>query len=212
MNRYLLAFAHPAFAVHYRRDALTAADLARVRDKPALEARAQWQTSRALLARLRCEYPDLRPCLSHKHDHSAVALGEEKPGVDLEALALRDYAALAAHAFSAQESAHIAASNDMQTLFYQYWTVKEALIKAEDLHFPADLRRCGINDGAPYAPSGKTYRWISLLLDETWLLSAVWPARGTHPVHLHLYTPQSVVVRVLGGDLPTLAIHRHRDI
>lgn len=209
MKPYLLALAHPDYAAHYRRDTLTAADQTRLTRHPALETRGQWQTSRALLAQLRRQYPELSPCLSHKHDHSAVALGVQKPGVDLEQLRTRDIHAIAAHSFSAQECETLRTSAEPILHFYQLWTLKEALIKLENLQFPKHLRATGLRDGAIYSPSGTAYRWSSLLLDERWLLSGVWHEQGDHALHLHLHAPQPMAVRTLAGNLPDAHVHHH---
>lgn len=205
MNRYLLAFAHPHLAASYRRESLSCADTARIAAKPHLEARPQWQSSRALLER----YPAQNSCLSHKDGHSALAVGIEKPGVDLEQLRQRDIHAVAAHCFSAQECAALRQSADSLLLFYQLWTLKEALIKLENLHFPKDLRHTGLQDGRLFSPNGAAYRWISLLLDGQWLLSGVWADAGGVAPDLHIHAPHPVAVRMLDGNLPAPVIHFH---
>ena len=209
MNSYLLAFAHPALAAHYQRAQLCAADLARLEAKPALEARLQWQTSRALLACVQTRHSALHSCLSHKEDYAALALGHNKPGVDLEKLRPRDFQALAAHSFSAQEYAWLAQSRVPAQAFYQLWTLKEALIKAEDLAFPTDLRHCGLHDGRLFSPRGQSYRWLSLLLDGQWLLSALWPDMGELPADLQLFTPHPVAVEKLDGNLDMPGVQWH---
>lgn len=201
VNIYRLAFAHPVCAAAYDRAALSGADAARVRDKPALEGRLQWRVSRTVLAKWRAACPGTKTCLSHKYDHAALALGRDKPGVDLEKLRKRDVRALAAHSFSAAECAWLAAHREPQLAFYQLWTLKEALIKAEDLRFPGDLRRCGLRDGRVFSPRGTAYRWISLMLDGQWLLAGVWADDGALPLELHIHAPQAVEAEVLAGNL-----------
>lgn len=209
MNRYLLAFAHPHLAASYRRESLSCADKARVAAKPHVQTRAQWQSSRALLACHRTDRPAYGYCLSHKHGYSALAGGATKPGVDLEQLRRRDIHAVAAHCFSAQECVALRQSADSLLLFYQLWTLKEALIKLENLHFPKDLRRTGLQDGRLFSPNGAAYRWISLLLDGQWLLSGVWADVGGVPPNLHIHASHPVSVRMLDGNLPAPAIHFH---
>jgi 4'-phosphopantetheinyl transferase len=76
---------------------------------------------------------DLRFNLSHSGDRAllAVAIGREV-GVDVEAQAPVDALALAAHAFSANERAALAATpaEDRLAAFYRGWTRKESFVKA----------------------------------------------------------------------------------
>ena len=198
---YSLAFAPPSLAARYREHDLDAADRARLRTTPHLSERPQWRTSRALLAHLRNAYPGYIPCLSHKHDHALVALGRHKPGADLESLRTRNYFALAAHSFTAQEQDWLRAHPEPQSAFYQLWTLKEALIKAENLRFPAGLRQTGLHGGELFSVSRRPYRWLTLCLDEHWIISAVWPDIGTHRPHFLTATPSTRLMR-LAGNLP----------
>ena len=206
---YCLAFAAPALAQRYRRKRLRRRDYARLQHKPQLENRLQWRTSRALLAELRDSHPRHLPCLSHKNDHALIALGKSKPGADLEYRRPRDYLALARHSFHPQENAWLAAHPDPQTAFYQLWTLKEALIKAENLRFPTHLSHVGLIDGQLFSPGGHTYRWLTLELDTHWIASAVWTDSGEHLPHLLIYHPQAMHVIRLDGNLALPSLQHH---
>lgn len=205
MTQYPLALAGPALAREYDAQTLNANDRERLQKSPALAERTQWQTSRALLHRLRSQYPAASLSLSHKHDHALVAihLEQDKPGADLEYLRPRDVIALAQQTCSPEEIAHMAQTNEPKIFFYQLWTLKEALVKAEDLRFPTDLRRVGLDpaSGQLRATRDTAYRWISLLLDERWIASAIWPDRGSGACHLQLHDCAMQNINILGGNL-----------
>lgn len=211
---YPLALATPAFACHYDATRLNAEDRARLARSPGLAQRPQWQTSRALLQHIRRNSPDMPLCLSHKHDHSLIATNPHggKPGVDLEHLRPRDFLRLAEVSCSAQEIMLIRQSERPAHTFYWLWTIKEALIKAEDLRFPTDLRQVGlIRNGGAFAIRSlrkMPYRWISVAIAQQWILSALWPDAGAGHCQLNLYAWQSAFpeVRRLGGNMQKIEI------
>ncbi|MDO4776667.1 MAG: 4'-phosphopantetheinyl transferase superfamily protein [Cardiobacteriaceae bacterium] len=215
MPQYLLALAGPGFARQYDARTLTTADHARLQASPALAARVQWQTSRALLHRLRNDYPAANLCLSHKNHHALVAIHPQhgKPGADLEQLRPRDFAALAQQTCSADEIAHLAQSATPAHTFYQLWTLKEALIKAEDLRFPTDLRHIGLDPAKQALRSARhaDYRWLTLLIDECWIASALWPDCGESCCQLQLYDFPATSIHPLGGNLPLQIITKYPE-
>ncbi len=67
--------------------------------------------------------------LSHTKGMIAVAVSMRHPvGIDIEKWRVRDFAALAAYAFTSFEADHVA--HEGQTAFYRLWTMKEAQAKA----------------------------------------------------------------------------------
>jgi 4'-phosphopantetheinyl transferase len=72
--------------------------------------------------------------LSHSHDYVILALGQEHDiGVDIEYMGRKsDYIAIAQHYFSASEIEDISTlpPDKQKERFYDYWTLKEAYIKA----------------------------------------------------------------------------------
>lgn len=215
MPQYLLALAGPEFSREYDAHTLTAADRTRLQASPALAARVQWQTSRALLHRLRNENPAANLCLSHKNGHALVAIHPRhgKPGADLEQLRPRDFAALAQQTCSADEIAHLAQSTTPAHTFYQLWTLKEALVKAEDLRFPTDLRHIGLDPAKQQLRSARhaDYRWLTLLIDECWIASALWPDCGESCCQLQLYDFPATSIHPLGGNLPLQITTKHPE-
>ncbi|MDO5091636.1 MAG: 4'-phosphopantetheinyl transferase superfamily protein [Cardiobacteriaceae bacterium] len=205
MTPYHLSLAAPAYARHYDPHTLNDADRARLHAHPSLADRAQWQTSRALLHHLRNTHRRATLCLSHKHGHTLIAHSEHgKPGADLETLRPRDFEALAANICSPQERTYLAQSAHPAHTFYQLWTLKEALIKAEDLRFPTDLPRIGLDPASQTLRSTRAtpYRWLTLLINQQWIASALWPDVGNGHCQLHTYDCPIQSIDIPGGNLP----------
>ena len=94
---------------------------------------------------------------------SAVTTGghaQARIGVDLERIRPRDLAALLPQFAHPDEIAWWHAQSDPAIAFYRLWTLKEALLKAGGLDFPADLRRVGLMCDAqiPAAPASAAMR------------------------------------------------------
>lgn len=172
MTSFYLFFFSPDFAAHYDASTLDAADAARAVHHPVLHSRRQWQTSRAAKAYLRERYPTAAVCMSHKTDYCLIALDTrshtDKPGCDLERLTPRGITALSQQVCSEAEQKALQNSSTPLRLFYQQWTAKEALIKAEDLHFPTDMRAVGIDRPL----SGRQYARYSAIINDDWLFTA----------------------------------------
>ena len=184
MMDFHFLFTPPAYAKHYRREQLDLADKEKLKNTQDLEMSASWRNSRALKQRCREQFPEQAFCLSHKHDHALIAVGARKPGSDLEHQERRDYRSLIAQVGSSEEIDHIAGLADPQENFYRLWTLKESLIKAENLRFPKDMGAVGIARFTPrWELRGKTeqaYAWVSAKVNETWLIAGVWPQSEAH--------------------------------
>lgn len=114
--------------------------------------RRDWESSRALLQTLP-PGDGARSSLAHSRGYAVVArtVAEADPGVDVEWLAPRDFAGMAALAFSAAEARHVASlADDGQrgANFYELWTLKEAFAKALRLPLVDALRQCCFVDGS----------------------------------------------------------------
>lgn len=124
---------------------------------------------------------------------SAVTTGghaQARIGVDLERIRPRDLAALLPQFAHPDEIAWWHAQSDPAIAFYRLWTLKEALLKAGGLDFPADLRRVGLMCDAQAgttqglslrSPAGHGWHGLSAVLDGQWLLACVWPADTSRP-------------------------------
>lgn len=134
-------------------------------------------------------------CLSHKNGAALLAAAPgTKPGVDLEVLRKRDVHGLMAHVGSKEECDRLARSQTPLTDFYRGWTMKEALIKAEDLIFPTDMKRVGLTrdtEGEWHLRStmARDYLWLSARLGDEWLCAAVFPHHAAAAVMLTLHQP-----------------------
>lgn len=141
MATILLAAAD--WAEHYRAADLDLPDRIRVQRQPALAQRRDWQVSRALKHVAAGEVRSL----AHSKGAAALLSGigrSEAAGIDIEHCRPRDFQGLAEWVMSAEEQQWWAACADPTTAFYALWTLKEALIKAADLDFPADMPRVGL--------------------------------------------------------------------
>lgn len=128
-------------AALYRADALDAADKIRLARTPALAGRDDWRVSRYL--KQRAVLPVLS--LSHSRGRAAVLTGTGvvRAGVDIEYMRPRDFQALAAWVAAPHEREYLAQRGWRSEDFYGLWTVKEALLKAAGLDFPADMHKVG---------------------------------------------------------------------
>lgn len=140
------------WAVHYDERHLSPQDQMRVRQNPNLNKNLDWKTSRTLK-----QYAPLPVIsLSHSHGVSALLCGEHgfQAGIDIEQMQVRDYAKLAQWILSDAEKQDFPNLNCEQ--FYQVWTLKEALLKAANLSFPADMPHVGLKNAQTLHVLGQT--------------------------------------------------------
>lgn len=130
--------AGPDWAAHYDERQLRAEDAVRLARRPALSQRTDWRVSRALIGRTADP-----ASLSHSRGHAALLCGMAG-GIDIEYVRARDFAVLLDWVGSETERQWWRQSRDPATDFYRLWTLKEALLKAAGLSFPADMPRVGL--------------------------------------------------------------------
>ena len=122
-------------------------------------------------------------CISHKkfgtdlqERIAAVGVSNKKFGLDLEILQKRDYKSVIEFCFNEFEKnlMQICAPQEKMILFYQIYTIKEAIIKLENLAF-SDLARVGLaqnkNQIAAKNHKGKFIRFKTYLLYNKFLIS-----------------------------------------
>lgn len=208
-----LFYCPPQLAAYYRHCRLDEQDQARLIQSPQLAKSISWQTSRVGKHIARQHYPNAKLCLSHKNGHSLIAVGASKTGIDLEHLRQRDYLALAEKTCSAEEIQRLRhlETKAQQELFYRLWTVKEALIKGQDLRFPSDMPAIGFTwetqesfaEGiAIRSPSPRLVRtWLSAALAPDWYFAALW----FEPVgEIALYSPVDLNIHDIISSAPLL--------
>lgn len=157
----------PELAVAYGGITLSPADAERLRRSPTLAGRRDWQVSRVL--KQQADAPVLS--LSHSKGCAAALCGEAdiRAGVDLEALRRRDFRALAAWVCSEAEYGYLQRRHWQAEDFYRLWCVKEALLKAAGLGFPADMagvgyRFCGLEICGLYAAGQGGWHGVTAIL------------------------------------------------
>ena len=162
-------------AACYQPQALDDGDRRRLQQHPKLEQRADWQVSRCL------KQQAALPALSLSHSRGAALLacgsGLGAVGVDIEYLKARDFAGLAEWCCSEQEQQWLAQGGWQAEPYYRLWCLKEALIKAAGLAFPADLPQTGLRwraDGSVYLYAvEQEWQGVSARCGD-WMLAAVW--------------------------------------
>ncbi len=99
------------------------------------------------------DYPELAFNLSHTVDDMAVAVAKDcQVGVDIEQCKQRmNLADLVHRCFGEPEAAywHQLPEDQQQRAFYQFWTRKEAFVKATGLGISVGLRDCVLNPVQP---------------------------------------------------------------
>lgn len=139
--------------------------------------------------------PDLRFNLSHTPGlvACAVAIGREV-GVDVEHVGRRVTHEVPERFFSAREVADLRAlpATEQHAVFFDYWTLKEAYIKARGLGLTLPLRHFTFLRTPGQAPS---ISFAPELHDDaaSWQFAQFWPTADHR---------MSVAVRRTGGDLP----------
>lgn len=181
-----LCFGGPVWLRCYDPEKLSDADQLRAGYARAPRAEQDWRVSRAVAAALREASGGDRNTplsLSHSRGHAVAALAPAgwPIGVDLERCRPRDVDALAQWVCTAGESQFLASLADpvvKRQQFYMLWTLKESLIKAAGLPFPAGMREVGLDEIGTSAVSLRAPhgQWQAMAweLSPDWVAAAVW--------------------------------------
>lgn len=194
----IIAFASPDCAPLYHDGLLNEVDRLRWQHHPALSDRVDWRVSRYLKAQCSLRY---HHSLSHKKGYSVLMsalLPQIRLGVDLEQCCHRDFAALLPLFTRTEERRWWQQQADGHLAFYQLWTLKEALIKANNLDFPSDLQSVGLYQNAQgsfiagTASASHDFGWSCswFIAPPNWIICAVW--QGTDaPLRWQCYGQQA---------------------
>lgn len=153
------------------------------KDKALFKARAskpEFLLSRSLLARAGKRG---RVCVSHKKFGggalAAVGISNLKFGLDLETLKERDFSAVVDFCFNDYEKSLFSVCESAQKtlLFYQIYTLKEAIIKARNLDFAA-LGKVGLSESGARDERGRLMRFKTYLLYDKFVISVCFKGRG----------------------------------
>lgn len=187
MNTIYLWFAGADAQSFYSPDKLDKSDQAIITKNPARQSTSNWQTSRALKQFFREKYLLQHYSISHKKELSLLAASNvnNPVGVDLEWMQTRDFADLIPLFCHEEEQKWWQEQQDKKWAFYQLWCLKEALIKADNLSFPSDLKRVGLSNKKSdiVLTSGclKSWQGVVCCLDKQWMMAAVWPTSTVFP-------------------------------
>lgn len=192
-----LLLADPSCGQHHQPAFLDAADTQRCQQHPQLARHIDWQSSRFLKLQFRQRVClDTPYTLSHSYGYSALAYTNTPTplGIDVEYLKKRDMHTLSHYCFRKDEIHWWQQQNDPIFAFYHLWTLKEALLKAANLDFPADMQHVGwfehphLDWQPGIIQSGQVTYWHGLTFAPCTqlILSCVWPADFTpHSISWH---------------------------
>lgn len=173
----LLSIASSDFATHYQHASLNHADQQRVAQSPTLATRMDWRVSRALKQQIQ------QPIISLSHSKGMATILSSmqtiRAGVDIEYMKPRDFSAFTAWICHEQEHHFLQQHQFAPEYFYRLWCTKEALIKAMNLNFPADMNKVGytFSDGiitGLHANGENNWHGISAIWCENMAIAAVW--------------------------------------
>ncbi|MEA2931137.1 MAG: 4-phosphopantetheinyl transferase [Hyphomicrobiales bacterium] len=116
------------------------------------------------------DYPSLHFNLSHSGDFALIAVGAQPLGVDIEAIRDIDWRALAAMNFHPDERAilHQRSEGAARDAFFQFWTHKEAFLKATGIGLSEHLTaiKTPLEGGLISAPKTlSSDAWYAIPLD-----------------------------------------------
>ncbi|MDO4434360.1 MAG: 4'-phosphopantetheinyl transferase superfamily protein [Alysiella sp.] len=128
-------------SMDYRHECLDANDSIRLAQSPKLAQNMDWRVSRFL----KQKSPEPILSLSHSRGRAAILSSNTKMvcGVDIETVKQRDFVSLSQWICSPSERDFLAHHAWQAVAFYRLWCIKEALIKAANLSFPADMPQVG---------------------------------------------------------------------
>ncbi|ABQ14242.1 4'-phosphopantetheinyl transferase family protein [Dichelobacter nodosus] len=207
MLDYSVFFATPDCARFYQRAQLSSSDRLRLQHAPQRERTLSWQNSRALKAFVTQKNPEAPWCLSHKYDHAFIALGQKGAvGADLEFMQPRDFHALMKQVCNEKEQDFLQSSPQLMVDFYRLWTLKEALIKAEDLRFPTQMKAVGVAEFAPIwrlkSALNRHYFWLTAVFNRDWIFSALWQECVRDPVCVRFFFENPPVFQAIYSNAP----------
>lgn len=181
-----IQFGGPAWQRHYDPENLSDTDRARLSIPRAPRAEKDWQVSRAIAAELRHATGADRHAplaLSHSRGHALAAIAPAPVvlAVDLECCRPRDIEAIARWVCTPEERGALLSEIDPARRledFYVLWTLKESLLKAAGLPFPAGMKQVGLAYAGTLAtvlrvPHGRWEARIYQLPDD-WVAAVVW--------------------------------------
>ncbi|MDO4997019.1 MAG: 4'-phosphopantetheinyl transferase superfamily protein [Neisseria sp.] len=166
---------------HYRPELLDESDRQRLQQHLHLAQKSDWQSSRFLKQHAVAPVRSL----SHSHGHAALVASTSPQafGIDIERIKTRDFPSLASWVCSDFEREYLAQNHWQATEFYRLWCIKEALIKACQLDFPADLNQVGYTQTAGgialRSPHSKPFYGISTQIHHDFILACVWQNPNT---------------------------------
>lgn len=93
--------------------------------------------------------------LSHSADYALIAIANSPIGVDIEFINKQfTYEEILPTVFNTLEIHKVMHSNDSHRAFYQFWTRKEAIVKAIGKGIDDDLPKIPVTDGTHSVPQG----------------------------------------------------------
>ena len=177
-NHYQILLTSADISNLYDAKLLDNTDFKRLQRHPQLAQRSDWISSRFLKQQLAHGYTHLS--LTHKKGYAAlIACTKLCPiGIDMEYAQQRDFLALAKLCYTEIEQQWLSEQHNIATSFYQLWTLKEALIKADHGQL-TDMRHWSLIPAAhqeiqiPVLPI--SIQAYTAIIDKNWYISVIFP-------------------------------------
>ena len=151
--------------IKFNNKILAKSDKNRVKKYPVLKKSNQFKASRNIIYNFK---KSTKFCISHKNRCVGVLFGKGKIGLDIEELKDRNFGAVTQFCFTKNELEVYKKFNDIKT-FYQIYTTKEAIVKAENLGFS----ELNLIDSLNY----KNYQCKSFIIDDQFMISVVFKGK-----------------------------------
>ena len=206
-----LLYLPPEFSKFYELVDLDEKDKLRLKKFPHLQQKVEWRVARVGKFLVRTYFKTNNFCLTHKKNNVLFSFSDCITGIDLELIdRKRDISALSKEVFSPEELELMEKAQNPYEFFYQLWTIKESIIKAENLNFPSQLKEIGIfKNNELKLKNNKTENscLIQGFLNDDYIFSALFLESKKENLELDFYSPQRVKLSFLGVEQLKVNFH-----
>lgn len=181
-----LFFTNPDYSKKYMSSTLDNIDKKRIINNPKKEDDINWRNSRALKYYINQNYIYENLSISHKNNYALIGINQGKIGVDLEQIITRNWRKIINKIANDHEKEIINNHPNPLLFFYQIWTIKEAIIKLEQLSFYPNITKIGFKDylnNYLLTNQNNNYRFIILMINN-FIISAVWQNKKNNTVKI----------------------------
>lgn len=199
------------FSKFYDLVSLDDKDKLRIKNFPHLTQKPEWRAARVGKFLVRNYFKTNNFSLTHKKNNCLFSLFEGISGVDLEFIhKKRDIFAISKEVFSPQERELMEKAQNPYEFFYQLWTIKESIIKAENLNFPSAMKEIGIfknNELRLKKNKAENSFLIQGFLNNDYIFSALFLESKKENFALDFYSPTQIKLCFKGAEKLKINFH-----